>query len=118
MKHPNVPVSVHHKFWKKFGRNKVDAYLGSKRNDTATALNSAFFSEYKLYNEIVPCLADISNPGFLCLLADDKTILMISKSLEKYKIRMKSCLRLEFLVAKTLESGFKKEIDRSFATIS
>ena len=47
LKHLNVPVSFHDKFWKKYGR-KVDAYLGSKRNDTATALKSAFFSKYKL----------------------------------------------------------------------
>ena len=46
LKHLNVPpVSFHDKFWKKYGC-KVDAYLGSKQNDTATALKLAFFSEY------------------------------------------------------------------------
>ena len=47
LKHLNDPVSFYDKFWKKYGR-KVDAYLGSKRNDTATALKSAFFSKYKV----------------------------------------------------------------------
>ena len=59
----------------------------------------------------------LSNPSFLSLLHvdDDKTILMILKSLAKYKVGMTFCLRPELLVVKTLESGLTKEINRSFA---
>jgi hypothetical protein len=41
----NVPRVWGEKFWEHYGR-KVECYLNSKRNDTATALKNAFFSKY------------------------------------------------------------------------
>lgn len=40
----NVPASMGPKFWERYSR-KVECYLNSKRNDTATALKNAFFSK-------------------------------------------------------------------------
>ena len=44
LRHLAVPTAFQDKFWRKYGR-KVETYLGSKRNDTATALKCAFFSK-------------------------------------------------------------------------
>ena len=41
----NVPASMAKKFWERYSR-KVECYLNSKRNDSATALKNAFFSKY------------------------------------------------------------------------
>ena len=42
----NVPAGMAKKFWERYSR-KVECYLNSKRNDSATALKNAFFSKYK-----------------------------------------------------------------------
>jgi hypothetical protein len=50
MRHLNIPARLMDEFWKKYGR-KVETFIGSKRNDAATALKNAFFS--KLVQSVV-----------------------------------------------------------------